>query len=99
MTPFPRSPDLSWPDVGPLRSAVGRWARRGGQALAAGLGRLWRAVRGFLPGVLDLHLYGGGALVAYGVYRVWEPGAYMTGGLLLLAIAVWRIRRMSGGSS
>ena len=63
----------------PLRSK----AREGARAV-------WGAVRGVAPSFRDLHVYGGGALVAVGVALAWPPGGWIAFGVLLVYLGLRR---------
>lgn len=57
------------------------------------LRNIGRAVRPFLPDLLDLHVYGGGFLVSVGVGLAWPPGGFIAFGVLLLGLGIWMKRR------
>lgn len=67
------------------------------------LSRLWdglagisRRLRGVLPDVLDVHIYGGGALVVWGASGISEPVALVIAGMWLAGIGVWKVREVKG---
>lgn len=59
--------------------------------------RVSKTVRGFvgmMPDLWDLHVYGGGLLVAGGFYLAWPPGGLIAAGALLLYLGLaWSPRR------
>lgn len=59
--------------------------RRTMVALARLFGRLFA-----LGNVLDLIALAGLGLLAYGLWIVWRPLAYVVSGALLIAFAIWR---------
>ena len=48
------------------------------------------ALRDALPDARDLHVYGGGALVAVGAWLAYRPAGWILGGILLLYLGLWR---------
>lgn len=46
-----------------------------------------------MPGLWDIHVYGGAAAFVWGLSRIHEPAAWMAGGAFLVALAVWRLKR------
>lgn len=52
--------------------------------------RLAARLRPALPSVRDLHVYGGGVLVALGAWMAWPPAAPAVLGLLLLYLGLRR---------
>jgi hypothetical protein len=47
------------------------------------LKKLAAAIPGWRP---DALMVSGGAMLSYGVWMAWEPGGFMVGGLLILAV-------------
>lgn len=54
---------------------------------SAGL-RVLRTMADLLPDWWDLHVYGGGALVAYGLWLAWPPAGPVAGGALLVYLGL-----------
>jgi hypothetical protein len=50
----------------------------------------WGTLRPLFPSFVDLHVYGGGALVAWGAWSAWEPLGLIAFGSLLLYLGLWR---------
>jgi hypothetical protein len=57
------------------------------------LKRVWDAVRAVLPDFRDLHVYGGGLLIAIGLWTWWRPGGFIVFGGLLVYLGLFRFRR------
>lgn len=74
--------DLTEGTGAPPPAGTGR--RPGGIRLAV------RAAADLLPDWWDLHVYGGGGLIAYGLWMTWPPaGPVVVGALLLYLGLAW----------
>jgi hypothetical protein len=64
---------------------------RGVRSALAAAGRSAGARLGpLLPDGRAVHVYGGGALVAWGAWQAWPPAGWVTAGLVLLYLGLRR---------
>lgn len=58
---------------------------------------LFRAFRRLLPDRVDLHVYGGAAILVWGVWMVSRPGGPIAAGALLFGLGIM-LHHQRGGS-
>jgi hypothetical protein len=54
---------------------------------------LLRRLLRLLPDFRDVHVYGGGLLIAIGMWTWWRPGGFIVFGCLLVYLGLFRFRR------
>lgn len=53
-------------------------------------GRVDQFLKNLIPDLSDLFFFGGLVALSYGVYLAYPPAAFITAGMVLMAIGLWR---------